>query len=194
MKIKNVVCLCAATVALLVLGGCGDRTPQIVEQPTQKELIPGEFLGSDNFTGQPIERMELTDPILYSYLKETGDAPGVHAGGADPAAVKRVNKLATIGRASRQGISGNAIITESAGGYTLEIKNFNYDGSCGPITFALGLSSQRERPIYQFNPISGPLYSDSFEFPIPSSVQFVQFDSLFIYCPTDAEPVSVTRI
>jgi len=173
-----------------VLFGC-NKAKEVVTSTTP---TTSKILQNANDSSAPIQRLELTDPVLYEYLTQSGIVTGFSNASANlPTGSQKLNKLVQIGEDTVNKINGTMQIVSSGNIYLIKVANFNYNGKCGQITFALGVNSLPKSPIHEFTPISGPQSNAQFELQIPSSIDLIQFDTVNIYCPDQEMPVSRTR-
>lgn len=172
-----------------VMFGC-NKAPQATSTPTPTS---SKIIQNTNDASAPIQRLELTDPILYHFLSQSGKLSNTDTSSNLPSGSQKLNKLLQISTDRVNGISGLTQIIRSADAYILKISDFNYNGKCGQITFALGVNRSQTEPVHRFSPTSGAQTKAEIEFQIPSSLGLIEFDSMNIYCPDQKIPVSRTQ-
>lgn len=173
----------------LVLFGC-NKAPQVTSTPTPTS---SKIIQNTNDSSVPIERLELTDPVLYHFLSQSGTLSKTDTSSNLPSGSQKLNKLLGISTDRTNGINGLMQIIRSGDAYILKISDFSYSGKCGQITFGLGVNRSQTEPVHRFSPTSGAQTKAEIEFQIPSSLGLIEFDSMNIYCGDRDIPISRTQ-
>jgi len=136
------------------------------------------------------ERIQLTDPILFSYL-DTNEKNGedfLQEGSMSKAEQEMVGKQANFSKKQKYNISGLVQILSTS---KLAIKSFSYNGSCGVITINPTISNNLKNPFASIKAIQSATSNANYEVDLPSNLSLVQFDSVSIFCSNEPEePVS----
>lgn len=135
------------------------------------------------------DRLQLTDPILFSYIEAEDKGGGDFlTDNASQAELARVGRQATFAKKIKYNISGIVQILSTT---KLAFKSFSYNGSCGIITINPTISTNTKNPFAPIYSIQAPLSASDFEADIPSNLNLLQFDSISIFCSNKPEePVS----
>lgn len=134
-------------------------------------------------------RMQLTDPALYSYL-EKQELSGVNSntGTTSSSEQKKIGRTVSFQKAYKYGIAGSATVVSAS---KIKVGQFTYNGGCGPIKISLVINNNLSSPIATVKEIGAAVSASQFDIEIPSNLDLTKFDSLGIYCPDAAEPVSM---
>jgi outer membrane biogenesis lipoprotein LolB len=182
--------LLAVIVSAFFLVGCsggGNTATQATPTPTTQNT--GQTNNIDPTLSQGgYDRLLLTDPALYSYLKKQ-ELTGVNTdtGTTNSTDQRKIGRTSSFQKAYKYGISGSATIVSA---YKIRVGNFTYNGACGPVKIGLVINNNLSKPLATVKEINAAVSSSQFDIEVPSNLSLSQFDSLGIYCPDAAEPVS----
>ena len=174
----------------LMLAGCSSKNTTNTTQvtPTSSGQEISDIEPTLKQTG--FDRLQLTDPILFSYLEASNKGSGnfLSANNASQTELAKIGKQASFAKKQKYNISGLVQILSTT---KLAFKSFSYNGSCGTITINPTISTNIKNPFAPVYSIQAPLSGSNFEADLPSNLNLLQFDSISIFCSNKPEePVS----
>jgi hypothetical protein len=180
----------------MVLVGCSSKTPSTADTTTSSNQNNSQEISDIEPTLKQtgFVRMQLTDPILYSYLQATNKGAGdfLKSGSAGQAELAKVGRQGSFAKKQKYGISG---IVEIVSTNKLSFKSISYNASCGTITFNPTISSNTTKPFASIYSIDTAVTGLNFEAPLPSTLSLTQFDSVSIFCSNKPEePISTANL
>ena len=186
---KAVFLIVVASAFLLVGCSSSNNTATATKTATPSQEISNvdPLLRQDGFV-----RYQLTDPALFAYLEERGKTTtDTSSSLVTPQEQKKIGLVVSFRKASKYNISGSATVVSAT---KIKVSLFTYNGACGAIQIGLVNKNSPTKPIATVKEIPAAVDQSEFSFDIPSNLTLLKFDSIGVYCPNVADPVSTADL
>ncbi|MCX6809474.1 MAG: DM13 domain-containing protein [Candidatus Berkelbacteria bacterium] len=183
---KKILLVAILGVCVLLTGCSGSsKTPTA----TQTKATTQDIGAVDPLlTQQGFVRQQLTDPALFDYVEKAGNnIPIVTSQTSNSSAQKKIGLVANFQKTQKYGLQGVATVLSAE---TIQVKDFSYNGGCGPVKLGLTISNNATQILASVKEISQPVSKTSFDLAIPQNLTLAQFDTIAVYCPDNEDPVS----
>ena len=186
---KKIVLIAILGVCVLLTGCSGSSK---TATSTQTKTTTQDVDAIDPLLSKKFVRVQQTDPALYDYVEKTGNnIPIITSQNSNSTAQKKIGLVSNFQKTQKYGIQGVVTVLSAE---TIQVKDFTYNGACGPAKLGLTISNNTAQILASVKEISQPVTKTSFDFTVPQNLNLAQFDTIGIYCPDSEEPVSIADL